>query len=393
MTADVGSSHKVALRLVGSGGSYSTEVSASTQRTAFPTLVQPGDYRVVVSNFIENGSVHIVGAPATLTVASNASTSLNLSISTGANLHVRGFPSHLSFGGCADLTPGNAADFTAARAESIFIYAGVDGMGDATLYLADDVQTRALIELSRTVEAQIGDGRTVLPVIVSYTTNLSLGDTLTMLANSTQHAYSFGNYIQALQIANEYIDEQHPVPVGFVVNPDFLGACEQANLDPGYAMPVRKPLQEALTQRGVNLSIPAAVTEDIKGYVTAVNWLTRTIAPAVTFGWQVNLWGVGYSEWIYEDSDVAIPAQQTADYIAAVGAYSGPYKPDFLAVDRYEGDDLTLRAYINGYCYGPREWGRFWDFLRRAECGHQTADHAVADSVRADSQYQRCAGG
>lgn len=37
--------------------------------------------------------------------------------------------------------------------------------------------------------------------------------------------------------------------------------------------------------------------------MTAVNWLIRTVVPAVTFGWQVNLWGVGASEWIYASGD------------------------------------------------------------------------------------------
>ncbi len=94
----------------------------------------------------------------------------------------------------------------------------------------------------------------------------------------------------------------------------------------------------------------------------AVNWLTRTVAPKVTFSWQVNLWGVGYSEWIYEDDDPAVMVQQTADYVKSVDAYNAPYAPDFLAIDRY--DDFTQRAYANGYCYGPREWDRYFDFCQ-----------------------------
>jgi hypothetical protein len=86
----------------------------------------------------------------------------------------------------------------------------------------------------------------VLPVMISYTCNLSLGGTPAMLANADQHAHSFANLILSLNKANARIDAAHPVPTGFIVNPDFLGACEQGEIAPGYAMPVRAPLQTAL---------------------------------------------------------------------------------------------------------------------------------------------------
>jgi hypothetical protein len=154
------------------------------------------------------------------------------------------------------------------------------------------------------------------------------------------------------------------VPAGYVANPDFLGACQQANLTADYAMPVRQPLQTALDHWSIKATIPASITDTIRGYVAAVNWLTRTVAPKVVFGWQVNLWGVGRSEWVYEDIDPATPAQQTAAYIKSLGVYDGDAPPDFLAIDRYEADDFTQRAYVNGYCYGPREWQRYFDFCR-----------------------------
>ena len=365
VTADSASGKVLNVRLVSSGMAYVMQVAASSQRVSFPCVIKPDTYSVEVSNFIESGIVHAVTAPAQLVVQKDGSTLLALKVTRSANLNVRGFPAYLSFGGCADLTPGNVPDFVEAKTSSIFIYAGVDGMGDATLYLADDVQTRTTFNMARDVEAKIDQpGHLVLPVIISYTTNLSLGDTPTKLADAKEHAYSFGNYIQALKIANEYIDAEHPVPGGFIVNPDFLGACQQGGFAADYKMPVRAPLQEALNHHAINTVIPAYITEDIKGYVAAVNWVTHTIAPDVTFGWQVNLWGVGYSEWIYGETaeEVIGFAQSTADYIESVGAYSGPCKPDFLAIDRYEADDLTIRAYANGYCYSPHEWHRFWDF-------------------------------
>jgi len=353
------------LRLIGGTMSYVQTVSATSQQSAFSAKVQPGEYTVATSDLLSAGIVYVVEAPPRLTVARGASAELDVTITASANLNVRGFPAYLCFGGCADLTPSNLADFVAARTTSVFDYAGTDGAGDSSVYLTDDVQTRTTIELARNVETQLGNVQPVLPVMISYTCNLSLGDTPGILANADAHAHSFANYILALNIATDAIDNTHPVPAGFIVNPDFLGACEQADFGPAYAMPVRVPLQQALEHWSITAVIPAAITENIAGYVLAVNWLTRMVAPSVTFGWQINLWGVGYSEWIYQDDvDPAQMARQTADYVASLGVYSGPYAPDFLAIDRYEADDFTQRAYANGYCYGPREWNRYFDFCK-----------------------------
>lgn len=355
----------IELRLIGDSMNYVQTVAAKTGQTSFPALVQPGNYSVTASDFINSSVVYVVDVPSQLSVAKDGSTRLEMTISPSANLAVRGFPNYLCFGGCTDLVPSNEADFVEARTTSLFDYAGTDGAGDANVYLTDDMQTRATISLARSVEADLGKVQPVLPVLVSYTCNLSLGDTPTQLANADAHAHSFANYILALNIANEAIDHEHPVPAGFIVNPDFLGACQQGNYGPTYAMPVRAPLQTALDHWSISAVIPSDITDTIAGYVLAVNWLTRTVAPAVTFGWQINLWGVGYSEWIYQDDiDPAQMAQQTADYVVDLGVYSGPYTPDFLAIDRYEADDFTQRAYVNGYCYGPREWNRYFDFCK-----------------------------
>jgi hypothetical protein len=353
---------QVTLRLAGAGMNYTQVLSVADGDTVMSVPVKPDTYAVSVGSFVSAGVVYVVDTPDTIVVTGSGPAILDMAVAESANLNVPGFPSFLSFGGCADLTPGNVADFAAARASSIFNYAGVDGAGDAATYLTDDQSTRQTIQLARDVEAQLGDGQRVLPVMISYTCNLSLGDTVHMLADADQHAHSFANFILSLNIANSVIDAEHPVPMGYVVNPDFLGSCQQGGFGPDYGMPVRAPLRTALDHWSIEATIPADITEDVSGYVAAVNWLTRTVAPKVVFGWQVNLWGVGYSEWIYEDSDTAAFAQQTADYVKSVAAYDGPHAPDFLAVDRYEADDFEQRAYVNGYCYGPREWQRFFDF-------------------------------
>ena len=365
VSTDLSLSSTIQVRLVSGAGTYTQTVPAESGSTEVDVPVGPGTYQVTAPGFLESGTVYFVHGPSSLDVASDGSTVLQLTLAKGANLRVRGFPDFLSFGGCSDLTPGNQDDFVAARTSSIFKYAGVDGAGDPGSNLPDDQATRRTIAVARSIEAALGDGNPVLPVMISYTCNLSLGDIKKQLANVPALANSFGNYILALTIAKSSIDEDHPVPAGFVVNPDFIGACQQEKISPDYAMPVRAPLASALDFRQIPDKIPDDIHDDVRGYIQAVNWVTRLVAPEVTFGWQVNLWGVGAANWMYDSGDEpAVNAKATADYVTALGVFEGDLPPDFLAVDRYEADDFTARSYVNSYCYGPNEWPRFFDFCQ-----------------------------
>ncbi|WP_318378596.1 hypothetical protein [Enterobacter sp.] len=355
-------------------------------------LVARGSYQVESCSFIYNGVVHYVdAAPCPLTVDSSKPLQLDVTITEGANLHVKGFPEFLSFGGCADMSPSNVDDLAEARVSSLFKYSGDDGMGDASDYLDPAKEpTSKIIQMARDVSAKTSEP--VLPVMVSYTCNLSLGDVERIIKDPVRHHYSFANFIQSLKMAQAMRDDAHPVPAGYIVNPDYLGECQKYGFAPEHAIPVRQPLSEALAHHGVNVTIPAAITDTLKGYIRAVNWLVRVVAPDVVLGWQVNLWGVGGSQWIYSDftyDDVFDPAdgkhkkmtldpklagKLTAEYALLVGVFDEiPYTrtdgssavakgADFMAADRYEADDFTARAYKNGYCYTPYEWDRTFDF-------------------------------
>ncbi|KAI1454206.1 putative hydroxymethyltransferase [Annulohypoxylon moriforme] len=362
-----GSNGTIAVRLTSTSKDviYTQKVSVASGSTNFDKPVAPGDYTVKATGFIEDSTVYAVQAPDTLTVNSDGSTILQLTTRKGANLAVKGFPDVLSFGGISNLADLSGSDFVAANAYSIFKYAGYNGAGDSDQFLEDDQDTVKTIKLAETVAGELG--HPVLPVMISYTVNLSLGDTYGKLQDGDGLMHSFGNLILSMDLAKS--TGKQTVPVGYIVNPDFLGECQKGPsgiaIKPEYDMPVRKPLQDALTYRKIDAEVPDAVTDTLKGYVIAVNWLVRTVCPKATFGWQVNLWGVGQSEWVYTKDNPTGPAdkaKETAEYIKTLEVYSGEYRPDFLAIDRYEADDFTQRAYVNGYCYGPYEWGRFYDF-------------------------------
>lgn len=343
---------------------YSKEVPIENGTITFGTPVAPGKYTVTAPGYIKNGNLTATQVVDEIEVASDGSSRIDLQILRGPNLLVRGFPDYFSFGALSDLVDLDGKDLTAAKVTSIFKYAGDNGAGDSGHYLDDDSATTKTVKLAAKVSENL-NGQSVLPVMISYTVNLSLGDSEKLLQDEDGLEHSFGNLILSMQLAKQA--SQNEVPVGYIVNPDFLGDNQQSGRTPTYSMPVRKPLTKALAYRSVDAEVPSTVTETLTGYVQAVNWLISTVAPEATFGWQANLWGVGSSGWIYDKNDASVSVtngKNTAAYIKALHMYDGEYAPDFLAIDRYEADDFTVRGYTKGYCYGPREWARFFDFAR-----------------------------
>ena len=381
------------LRLVdGSRQYHFTDLPMQNGSHVQPVLLAPGAYQIASGSLIHDGVVYYFDmVPQLLRVENNAAQTLTITITEGANLQVKGFPDYLSFGGCADMSPSNVDDLAEARVSSIFKYSGDDGMGDASGYLDPAKEpTLKIIEMARNVSAKTNDN--VLPVMVSYTCNLSLGDVENIIDDPVRHEFSFANFIQALQMAQAMKDDAHPVPAGFIVNPDYLGECQKYGFSPDYPIPVRQPLAKALAYHGVNITVPAGITDTLKGYIKGVNWLVRVVAPDVVLGWQLNLWSVGGSQWVYSDFtyddvfdpvdgvkkrmiiDPALAGKLSAEYALLVGVFEEtPYTradgtaavakgADFMAADRYEADDMTGRAYKNGYCYSPYEWDRTFDF-------------------------------
>ncbi|KAL7924487.1 hypothetical protein ACQKWADRAFT_331419 [Trichoderma austrokoningii] len=399
--SDIEVDQDILVRLTSENRIYTEKVPAKAGTKIFSFLVTPDDYSVCSANFINDKTAYVVNTAANITVSPSGNTRLNLELLRGASLQVKGFPDHLGFGAMVDLTPGNVKDLAAARVSSIFKYAGDDGAGDSGKFLTDDLSTRRTIQLAREVEKELDDSSKILPIMISYTCDLSEGDIYEQLRNKEGLAHSFANLILALNIATSTIDDDHPVPAGFIVNPDFLGVGQRANLTDN-RVSVREPLQDALDHWQVEAKIPDSITETFAGYTRAVNWLIRTVAPSVTFGWQVNVWGGGPSTWIYnngwDNNDPWDEASKTADYIKALGTYDKDYAPDFLAIERYEADDWTHRAYDNGYFYGPYEWRRFYDFVKNVSVSLQVpvmpwqipASRAplVRDDVSRDYDYQ-----
>ncbi|KAH0594094.1 hypothetical protein MHUMG1_07933 [Metarhizium humberi] len=321
-----------------------------------------GEYTVRAIGFVGKWVIHSAETEPTLEVSPAGTSRLRLVTQSGANLKVRGFPGFLSFGGITDLSDPTGKDFINARATSLFRYAGPRGNGNPTDPLSDDTATTGAIQLAQTVWGNLHEP--VLPIMISYKCNLPGSNEISRLQDKSAHENSLGNLILSLNLAKQH---KPSMPVGYIVNPDFISKCQKHQLGAGHAMPVKEPLKKALKHRGRSDAIPQTITDTLGGYVLAVNWLVHTVASEVsvsevTFRWQLNLWGGGSSTWIYRKESPAVHAKQTTDYIQNLVVFNSNHRPDFLAIDRFEADDFTTRGYSKGYCYGPYEGRRFFDF-------------------------------
>lgn len=238
----------------------------------------------------------------------------------GVTLQVKGWPDYLAHGGVTVNAPETVSLYRDIPFSALFKYDGFDGGGDPVPAAEVDVNGDGFLDyatlpihktvaLVRQIEKEAG--RSVMPVMVIYTANASGGSALADLQDAQKLRNHFGNFITQCLAAQSYKDETHPVPATFVLNPDFLGALQQGPY--GYtvvrqknSVPVNAQLataiQALLAMAGFIAPSLPTFSDDLYGYIQAVNYLVRQFAPDVAFGWQTNVWATGTADWVLRDT-------------------------------------------------------------------------------------------
>jgi len=191
---------------------------------------------------------------------------------------------------------------------------------------------------------------------------------------------SRGNLILSLNEANETI-KTYPVPaVGYIVYPGFIGACQPKAFAPDFEL-CANPCKTRLIKFS-----PAWRRR-------CVAMFSRSTGYCVDRHIHRHIWVAGQSVGAPAAHNVFIPRktqlispQKTATYATKLCVFDSTHRPDFLAIDRYEADDFTYRAYGNGYCFGLYEWPRFF---KDAQPDSTSAGDALADSIEPHASHQR----
>ncbi|WP_062268540.1 hypothetical protein [Endozoicomonas arenosclerae] len=286
--------------------------------------------------------------------------------------------------------------------KSVFTYA-VGGGNDSynIKKISDPFKTINLIKQARSLEVSYGSGSKVMPVVVVYTAGGSSSDDAILIDLDQNPDYPdnlwtrFYNISRIAQVSEQNKDDDHPVPATFILNPDLLGEVHKS-CQPQYCpIPYKSlkiPLVNALNKAFMELqndgfmATPPVIPDvfntneaSFGTYINAINWLLKTLSPSTPLGWQDNIWAgdaIGH-RWIHRAA-TEMPAEtilkqhirDEVTYLSSLNVFQtgNPYRPDFIAFDKWERDcwdaGLEGAGINNGYLYNAPAWEIYFDFVR-----------------------------
>lgn len=380
-------SHKLNVSLISPDGAtqYYFTLNGSG-KLAIPYPLAAGEYRISAEKLVLNGRSYLPLRDGIVTV-SGSSHDLRLVFEQGVDLQVRGWPDYLAHGGVTVNAEASVTAYNGVPVSAIFKYDGFDGGGDPIPAAEVDKNRDGYLDLEslpvhRTCEvarkiAQAAN-RPVMPVMVVYTANASGGSALPDLQDMQRLRNHFGSFITQCVAAQSHKDAAHPVPVTFVLNPDFLGAMQQ---EPhGYtvvralgSVKVNSQLQIAVRDLQpllkFNMPLLPTFSDDLYGYLQAINFIVRHFAPDVPFGWQTNVWATGTADWVLrENVDARAHAGAVVDFIDELRVYQGQYAPDFIVFDKFERDCFSPDA-LPHYGWNASSWLNYLKLVKYTAAG------------------------
>lgn len=233
------------------------------------------------------------------------------------------------------------------RVDSRYIYLnGGPFQGWHTWSLTLGERATSYIRVSRTLG--------MIPFFVFYNIPADSESYETDLAHVNDPAY-MAAYFKNLKLALDITVRESPDdPVGFILEPDFLGYLAQNANRPASAI---SAVTGAAYESGVlDPATDPIFPSTVEGLVRAINYTISKYAPKVVFGWQFNLWASPAGGWttsvpnrglMHKTDDgeyasgrdaIAAEAAAIARYYLAAGVAS--YGAGFVSIDKY-GLDAT----------------------------------------------------
>lgn len=299
--------------------------------------------------------------------------------STIKPFNVDGWPKYLSMGTITLADEGNDGALSKTPLNAIFKYSG-SGMGDTGVLLdgsSSNFPTTKTIQQARRLENNYASMypntiTNVMPVMVHYTAQASGGGIGEIdVYNDVNLQIHYRNLIRETKTMLSFKDDKHPYPATYVLNPDLLGAQQQAYNPNGFndteiynhTIHVNEQLISALVAEGLSTNNLPKFSNNWLGYYQSINYLIKTIGQgAIKFGWQLNVWATGTALWVFDTNNLAqSKAKQVTTFVNdKLGVFSGSWKPDFVVLDRYEADCFSPRG--QNYAYNTQAWDRFVEY-------------------------------
>ncbi len=213
----------------------------------------------------------------------------------------------------------------------------------------------------------------MIPVFVFY--NIADGSEsyqsdLAHIQDSNYMAAYFKDWVKVIDIANA---ESPDDPVGYVIEPDFIGYMMQnSGLQPSQ---ISARVDQAYAA-GVLTSADPSFPNTLEGLVKAVNYIIQKRSRNAWYGWQINIWSDAQSGasgnglmhitdssekgWSAGRPLIAASARRVADYYNAAGITS--YGASFISFDKYGYDG---GAAGNGrWMFSADHWNNYLHYVQ-----------------------------
>ncbi len=338
-----------------------------------------GGYSVTAGLYTDNAN-NLVYTPQynnSIDISTGGNNTISISY-TSTSVHefsVKGFPKYLSHGTITNAAAAFDDSFKNSPLSSIFKYSGLDGAGDRGK-IPDMTPTKNTIEQARRLEAN-QNGRIILPVMVHYTANASGGGSLEAIKDLSENQnlyYHYRNLIQEIKVMLSYEDANHPNPGAFVISPDLIGAIQQDVIFGNdhdirtMNIKVNEEVKRAFQDENLSITDLPVFANDLKGYFQSVNFVIHHVGECkIPFGYQQNVWAAGSARWVFEGAgefnDPVSEGIEVANFMNDLELYTGAWKPDFIAFDRYERDCFGPAA-VQNYAWTAKHWNRYLIFCK-----------------------------
>ncbi|MBV1775624.1 hypothetical protein KSF73_07825 [Burkholderiaceae bacterium DAT-1] len=339
-------------------------VAQGNTSVALSTAGQAGLTYTVASNNPSVATASISGTTLTVTGKAPGRAGLRITDSKGNNrwLGIRvknadgtlpGLPNYVSIGTVGDDTAGalstlqtfgSSTKNTRADYRYIYLNGGASVAGNTSWCTWTTVPCFREISYIRE-SRKLG----MIPVFVFYNIPAMSENYAVDLANIQSTTYMqayFKDWLNVLNIANA---ESPDDPVGYVIEPDFLGyMMQQSGKQPNQ---IAAQVSAAYSSGVLGTSDPQ-FPNTVEGLVKAVNYIISKYSKNAWYGWQINLWADANSGassqglmhitdanekgWSAGRPFVAASAQRVASYYNAAGITS--YGASFISFDKYGYD-------------------------------------------------------
>ncbi len=348
---------------------------------------------------------------------SNAIATISLTIkkeSSEGNVLVKGWPNYITMG---SITNASKTGYEVTKLEgrfnslpsdinttSVFTYSGEGGAETWNLKYVDEDLKIGRLYTDLISELKSKTNKIINPVVVIYTAggsngpdsigfDLGIHNGASTPEQIEMNENNMNKWLHNLIKLSEYMEDAYNttgIRGTIILNPDLLGELHKIEAGIAWApfdynnpnVKLKTTLDYLKTHKNIELpAYPAFITDNgtISDYLLTINWLIKTKAPNIPFGWMDNIWAgttLGH-KWVHRPEMLQTNIDSEVNFLKSLKIYDDTVvngeniKADYIAFDKYERDNFGTddNALNNGYTYNVSAWNTYFAFIAGVDNG------------------------